>query len=133
MRPLLKNSVLALAATIATAVLPVAASADWWMEDSGFWREDLGSYPKQAPNQCGWNAFNAPAGGPVFDGPWSGGGLYTGPYRGPFARLAATPAEADCLMKCEQRPNRWGSVQWYTVRICRGHVVSRTRVNVELK
>ena len=116
MRPSLKNAALFLTATLATAALTSTASAG-------------GPH-----NNCEWNASNAPADRPVFDGP-ADGLFYTGPYRGPFARVT-TIDEADCLMECRVRPARWGGWQYYTVRVCRGDHVVRSRarrVDVELK
>jgi hypothetical protein len=137
MRSLLRNTTLALAVAITAGVFSSAASADWWDENNypDWWLKDVGNarwFAKQ--NHCSWNASFGE--GPVFDGPVGDGRYYTGPYRGPFARLA-TPDEAQCLMKCEARPARYGGYQYFTVRICRGHdgVVTRRarRVDVELK
>jgi hypothetical protein len=116
MRQLPKQAALILAATLATAALSTEASAGG---------------PR---NNCEWNAWNAPGDQPVFDGP-ADGLFYTGPYRGAFARV--TPIdEANCLMECRVRPARWSGWQYYTVRVCRGDHVVRSRarrVDVELK
>jgi hypothetical protein len=123
MRPMLRNTALVVAATIASSMLSNAASAI----------DDVYLHPKAPSNNCAWNGWNAPADRPVFDGPTEGV-YYTGPYRGPFARVA-TPEEANCLMQCRVRPTAWGP-QYYTVQVCRGDHVVRSRVrrvNVELK
>jgi len=124
MRPLLRNATFVVAATIASSLFSGTASA---IDDAYF-------FLNPPANQCGWSAWNAPADRPVLDGP-AEGLYYTGPYRGTFARVRPIE-EANCVMECRTRPGPWGGTQYYTVQVCRGDHVVRSRgrrVNVELK
>lgn len=123
---LLRNATLVVAATIASGLFSSAAFAI----------DDAYLFPQAPSNNCGWNGWNAAADQPVLDGP-AAGLFYTGPYRGRFARVAPIE-EANCVMQCRTRPSQWGwgGWQYYTVRVCRGGHVARSRgrhVDVELK